>query len=67
LDKEIFARFQAYRAQKAAEEWIAANPELAQAHLLSAQTKPQSKTAVEQAEVMKIAISAVGKAGTNRC
>jgi hypothetical protein len=54
-----FARFQAYQAKKRAEEWIAANPELAQAHLLSIQSAPQSKAAVEQAAVMKVAISAI--------
>ena len=54
-----FARFQAYQAKKRAEEWLAANPELAQAHLLSIQTAPQTKAAVEQAAVMKVAISAI--------
>jgi hypothetical protein len=56
-----FARFQAYQAQKRAEEWLAANPELAQAHLLSVQSAPQPKTAAEQAAVMKVAISAVAQ------
>ena len=56
-----FARFQAYQAQKRAEEWLAANPELAQAHLLSVQSAPQPKTAAEQAAVMKVALSAVAQ------
>jgi len=56
-----FARFQAYQAQKRAEEWLAANPELAQAHLLSVQSAPQTKSAAEQAAVMKVAISAVAQ------
>jgi hypothetical protein len=59
IGQRNFARFQAYQAQKRAEEWLAANPELAQAHLLSAQSAPQSKTAAEQSAVMKVAISAV--------
>ena len=61
IGQRNFARFQAYRAQKRAEEWIAANPELAQAHLLSIQTAPQSKAAAEQATVMKVAISAIAQ------
>ena len=61
IGQRNFARFQAYQAQKRAEEWLAANPELAQAHLLSVQTAPQSKSAVEQSAVMKVAMSAVAQ------
>ena len=61
MGQRNFARFQAYQAQKRAEEWLAANPELAQAHLLSVQTAPQSKSAVEQSTVMKVAMSAVAQ------
>jgi hypothetical protein len=61
MGQRNFARFQAYQAQKRAEEWLAANPELAQAHLLSVQTAPQSKSAVEQSAVMKVAMSAVAQ------
>jgi hypothetical protein len=61
IGQKNFVRFQAYQAQKRAEEWLAANPELAQAHLLSVQTAPQSKSAVEQSAVMKVAMSAVGQ------
>jgi hypothetical protein len=61
MGQRNFARFQAYQAQKRAEEWLAANPELAQAHLLSVQNAPQSKSAVEQSAVMKVAMSAVAQ------
>jgi len=61
IGQRNFARFQTYQAQKRAEEWLAANPELAQAHLLSAQSAPQPKTAAEQAAVMKVAMSAVAQ------
>ena len=61
IGQRNFARFQAYQAQKRAEEWVAANPELAQAHLLSVQSAPQSTTAAEQAAVMKAAMSAVAQ------
>jgi hypothetical protein len=61
IGQRNFAKFQAYLAQKRAEEWLAANPELAQAHLLSVQSAPQSNNAAEQAAVMKVAMSAVAQ------
>jgi hypothetical protein len=61
MGQRNFARFQAYQAQKRAEEWLAANPELAQAHLSSVQTAPQAKSNVEQSDVMKMAISAIAQ------
>jgi hypothetical protein len=61
MGQRNFARFQAYKAQKIAEEWLAANPEFAQAHLASAQIAPQAKSSGEQSQVMTVAMSALAQ------
>jgi hypothetical protein len=59
IDRRSLARYKAYQAQKRYEAWAAANPELAQAHLLSIQATPEPRKASVQAQVVRVATEAV--------